>query len=62
MKKSFYVTATRINEKIEDSVQYGHHIVIAGYTYERISKRPVGRRVVRRLFNQLTNEKIVIYG
>tara|TARA_B110000503_G_scaffold86486_1_gene131641 strand:+ start:1600 stop:1788 length:189 start_codon:yes stop_codon:yes gene_type:complete len=62
MEKSFYVPSIRINEKIEDTVQYGHHIVIAGYTYEKVSKRPVGRRVTRRLFNQLTNEKIVIYG
>lgn len=62
MEKLFYVTATKINARIADTVITGKHITIDGYTYERVSRRPLGRRVIRKLKSVDTNTQITIYS
>jgi hypothetical protein len=62
MEKLFYVSSTKINAKIADTVIDGQHIEMEGYTYQRVSRRPLGRRVLRRLLNEQKQEQIVIYS
>lgn len=58
----YYVPSAKINAKIADIVQTGFNIVIDNYNYERLSRKPKGRSIKRRLFNTTTQERIVIYG
>lgn len=58
----YYVPSTKINAKIADIVETGFNIVIDNYNYERLSRKPKGRTIKRRLFNTTTQERIVIYG
>lgn len=62
MEKSLFVPSSRINARIQETVLSGYHIVIDGYTYEQVSRRPLGRSVARKLINTNTNEKFIIYN
>ena len=62
MEKLIYVSALRINAKVSEIVVPGYPIVIDGYTYERVSRAPLGRRKLRTLISQDSQEKLVIYS
>lgn len=62
MNKLFFVPSTKINARIADTVITGQHITIEGLTYQMVSKRPQGRRVLRKLQNLNTNTQITIYA
>ena len=62
MNKLFFVPSTKINARIAETVITGQHINIAGLTYQMVSKRPQGRRVLRKLQNLDTNTQITIYS
>jgi cytochrome c-type biogenesis protein CcmE len=62
MNKLFFVPSTKINARIAETVITGQHINIAGLTYQMVSKRPQGRRVLRKLQNLDTNTQITIYA
>jgi len=62
MNKLFFVPSTKINARIADTVISGQHITIEGLTYQMVSKRPQGRRVLRKLQNLDTNTQITIYA
>lgn len=62
MNKLFYVPATKINARIADTVVEGYPIKIDGYQYEKVSRAPRGRRILRKLLNVESQEQIVIYS
>lgn len=62
MNKLFFVPSTKMNARIADTVITGQHITIEGLTYQMVSKRPQGRRVLRKLQNLNTNTQITIYA
>lgn len=62
MEKLFFVPSTKINARIADSVIPGSHITVEGLTYQMVSRRPQGRRVIRKLLNENTQTKITIYS
>ena len=62
MTKLFFVPSTKINARIADTVITGQHITMNGLTYQMVSKRPQGRRVLRKLQNLNTETKITIYS
>ena len=62
MNKLFFVPSTKINARIADTVITGNHITIEGLTYQMVSRRPQGRRVLRKLQNLDTNTQITIYA
>ncbi len=62
MIESFYIKAAKINARVADLVIDGSHINLEGYRYERLSRRPRGRTIERRLVNENTNERIIIYA
>jgi len=62
MNKLFFVPSTKINARIADTVITGNHITIEGLTYQMVSRRPQGRRVLRKLQNLNTNTQITIYA
>ena len=62
MEKLFYVSRKNITSEILDFIEVGKHIVIGGTQYERISKRPRGRRILKKLSTPDGNEKITIYA
>jgi len=62
MNKLFFVPSTKINARIAETVITGQHITIEGLTYQMVSKRPQGRRVLRKLQNLNTNTQITIYS
>lgn len=62
MDKKFYILYSKINARISDSVMTGYHIKVDDLTYERVSRRPLGKRVVKRLLNTSTEEKLVLYA
>ena len=62
MEKLFFVTSTKINARIAETVIDGNHITVEGLTYQMVSRRPQGRRVLRKLHNLDTNTQITIYA
>jgi len=52
----------KMNSLIAETVVPGHHIVVEGFTYELISRRPKNRRVIRKLLSTSKQEHITIYG
>jgi len=62
MEKLFFVTSTKINARIAETVIDGRHITVEGLTYQMVSRRPQGRRVLRKLQNLNTNTQITIYA
>ena len=62
MNKLFFVPSTKMNARIADTVIAGQHITIGGLTYQMVSRRPLGRRVLRKLKNVDTNTQITIYA
>lgn len=61
MNEFFYFPAIKINAKIAEIVDEGHHLMIDDYRYERLLRRPKGRSILRRLFNETQNTRIIIY-
>jgi hypothetical protein len=61
MDKKFYILYSKINARISDAVVPGYHIKFNDETYERISRRPQGKRVFKRLLNTTNNERLVLY-
>ena len=62
MEELFYIPSLKVNAKVSDLVIEGNHIEIAGITYQRLSRKPRGRSVKRRLFSEKTNTRILIYA
>lgn len=62
MEKLHYVPAVKMNARLEEIKVDGYHITIGDYTYEKVSRRPLGRSVFRKLLNTTTEEQIIIYN
>ena len=61
MNELFYFPAIRINAKIAEIIDEGHHLMINDYRYERLLRRPKGRSILRKLVNETENTRIIIY-
>jgi hypothetical protein len=61
MKNTYYVHTTKINARIADTVLDGQHIIVDGYTYEKVSKRPVGKLITRRFSGINSDEKLILF-
>ena len=62
MIELYYVPSTKINAKVADLVMTGYNIQIDNYNYERLSRKPKGRTIKRKLQNGNTKERILIYA
>lgn len=62
MNESFFMLGSRINAVISETVIPGCHIKVDGRQYEQLSRRPRGRRVLRKLQNLSTNDRFTIYN
>tara|TARA_B110000967_G_C18347287_1_gene299568 strand:+ start:215 stop:403 length:189 start_codon:yes stop_codon:yes gene_type:complete len=62
MEELYYVPSMKVNSKVSDLVIEGNHIEIAGITYQRLSRKPRGRSVKRKLSSKESNTRIVIYS
>ena len=61
IEENYYVPSLKINSKISDTVIEGKHIEIDGITFQRLSRKPRGRSIQRRLLNMDSNLRLVIY-
>jgi hypothetical protein len=61
LEEYYYVSSLRINSKISDTVIEGKHIEIDGITFQRLSRKPRGRSIERKLLNINSNLRLVIY-
>ena len=61
MNQLFFIKSHKINHKTIDTVVDGGHIMIEGYQYEQLTKRPFGRSIERRLRSMDESTQIVIY-
>jgi hypothetical protein len=62
MEELYYVPSLRINVKISDLVIEGNHIELDGITYQRLSRKPRGRSIKRKLKSLQSNTRILIYS
>lgn len=60
MNKYYYFPKVKMNARISDMVIDGYPITVEGYLYERVTKRPNGKRTLRKLINQDQTEKIIL--
>lgn len=59
MIQNYYISPTRINSLISETVIPGSHIVVEGLTYELVSRRPKNKIVKRTLSND--KERIILF-
>jgi hypothetical protein len=50
-----------MNAKISEIVEDGFPIEMEGYKYERLLRKPRGRSILRRLVNENTQTRLIIY-
>lgn len=62
MLKSYYIKSNKISAKINEILLPGNHIMIEGDRFERVSKRPFGRSIVRKLQSVDGGESITCYA
>lgn len=62
MEELFYVPSLKVNSKIADLVIEGNHIEINGITFQRLSRKPRGRSIKRKLQDLNNNTRILIYS
>jgi hypothetical protein len=61
MEDLYFIPSLKINARVSELVIQGNHIEIEGITYQRLSRKPRGRSVSRKLLNESTNTRIIIY-
>jgi len=59
MITSYYISPTKINSSISETVIPGNHIEVQGLTYELVSRRPKNKLVKRILSND--KEKLILF-
>jgi hypothetical protein len=62
MNKLYFISPSRANARISETVLPGYHITIDGLIYEQTSKRPQGKTLQRSLVNMDKQERVLIYG
>ena len=62
MEELFYVPSLKVNSKIADLVIEGNHIEINGIIFQRLSRKPRGRSLKRKLQSLNSNTRILIYS
>jgi len=62
MENSYYVKASKLTTKISDSIIDGCHIMLDRDRYEKVSKKPFGKVIVRNLIKADNSEKITCYA
>lgn len=62
MEELFYVSSLKVNSKISDLVIEGNHITINNITYQRLSRKPRGRFIKRKLEGMTSPVRILIYS
>ena len=62
MEDFFYIPSLKVNAKVSDLVIEGNHIEIDGITYQRLSRKPRGRSIKRKLKSLQSNTRILIYN
>ena len=62
MEELFYIPSLKVNAKVSDLVIEGKHIEIEGITYQRLSRKPRGRSIKRKLKSLKSNTRILIYN
>ena len=62
MEELYYVPSMKVNAKVADLLIEGYHIEIDGITYQRLSRKPRGRSVKRKLKSLKSNTRILIYS
>ena len=61
MNELYYFPSVKINAKVAEIIEDGHHIELNGYKYERLSRKPRGRSIAHRLRNEDTQTRIIVY-
>lgn len=61
-KELYYFPSIKMNALIAEILDEGFHIVIDGYRYERLLRKPRGRSISRKLYNETSNERLIIYS
>jgi len=62
MNKLYFISPSKVNARISETVLSGYHITIDGLIYEQTSKRPNGKSLQRSLVNIDKQERVLIYG
>jgi len=61
MEKKCFIAPSKVNALISDTLT-GSSIVFEDRTYLEVSRTPKGRRILKRLVNMDSTEKLVIYS
>ena len=62
MNESYFIRGTKVNARVAELIIEGQYIQIDGYRFEKLSKKPRGRVIERRLQNTNTQERFIIYS
>ena len=62
MLYSNFIKSNKISPKISETVIPGNHIMVEGERFEKLSKKPYGRSIIRTLKSIDEKETITCYG
>jgi len=61
MITNYYVAADRITQRISEDVNPGYHVRYGGERFEHVTRKPLGKSIVRKLVKQDNSERIILY-
>jgi hypothetical protein len=62
MEKHYFISPSKINAKITDTVITSSFITIGDYTYQELSRPPKGRRIIKKFTKEDNSVRFNIYG
>jgi hypothetical protein len=62
MEELFFIPSHRVTPVVVELVEEGNHITLDGLTYQKLSRKPRGRVVRRRLQSTNGDTRILIYS
>lgn len=62
MLYSNFIKSNKITSKISETVIPGNHIMVEGERFEKLSRKPYGRSIIRTLKSIDEKETITCYG
>lgn len=61
MITNYYVAADRITQRISEDVNPGYHVRYNGERFENVSRKPLGKTILKRFIKEDNSERIILY-
>jgi hypothetical protein len=61
MITNYYVAADRITARISEDVNPGYHVRYRGERFEHVTRKPLGKSILKKLIKEDNSKRIILY-